>query len=296
MDIRQLKYFIEIANSKSISQAARNLFLTQPTLSLALKKIESDLNTKLFLHTEKPFQLTATGEALYIKGQNIVESFDNLIQEIHTMQLNSEKETIRLGLTTLYSIQFMDQISKFIMTNPNVELNIRQEGSNKLQSLLVDNVIDIALVSFPNNETDKITIEPLETSTKGYNVYVVIPHSNPLSIKDELTFFDLKDQNFASLTKDFMIGEMLPKRARAHGYEPNIIMYNNDLQVLLYSLLNSNSICLLPIEYKSIGEIKGLKWIPLKDKHSYYSIGVALRKSYVRSNAINDFISKIKEN
>lgn len=296
MDIRQLKYFIEIAETESLSQAARNLFVTQPTLSLALKKIESDLNTKLFSHTEKPFQLTATGEVLYQKGQTVVELFDGLVQEIHTMELTTQKETIRLGLTTLFSIQFMDQLAEFIIKNPNVELNIRQEGSAKLQRLLVDNTIDIALLSFPNHETDKVAIEPLETTTKGYTVYVVVPEKNPLSKKDALTFSDLKGQTFASLTKDFMIGTMLTERARAHGYEPNITMYHNDLQVLLYSLLKSNAICLLPIEYKSMIDIKGLKWIPLKDKYSHYSIGIGLRKDHVCSKAMNDLIAMIKKN
>ncbi|MDZ7834971.1 MAG: LysR family transcriptional regulator [Alkalibacterium sp.] len=48
MDIKQLKYFIEIANTRNLSQAARNLFVTQPTLSFTIKKLEAELNTKLF--------------------------------------------------------------------------------------------------------------------------------------------------------------------------------------------------------------------------------------------------------
>lgn len=151
MDIQKLKYFIEIADAKNISQAARNLFVTQPTLSLSLKKMEQELNMPLFVHEHEPFQLTLPGKMLYEKGKKIVHSFDELMDEMRTMQQHSPKQSIRLGLTTLFSLQFMEQISQFIATHPDVELNIRHEGSNKLQHLLANNLIDIALVSFPRS-------------------------------------------------------------------------------------------------------------------------------------------------
>ncbi|AQS54235.1 HTH-type transcriptional regulator GltC [Jeotgalibaca dankookensis] len=296
MDIQKLKYFIEIADAKNISQAARNLFVTQPTLSLSLKKMEQELNMPLFVHEHEPFQLTLPGKMLYEKGKKIVHSFDDLMDEMRTMQQHSPKQSIRLGLTTLFSLQFMEQISQFIATHPDVELNIRHEGSNKLQHLLANNLIDIALVSFPNTEEKDIDIEPLETTTKGYNVHVVVPEDNPLSQKEELTFYDLKDQSFASLTEDFKIGKMLIEQAHAHGYQPNIAIYNNDVQILIRSLKQSCAICLLPIEYKSTFSVTGLKWIPLKDKFNYYPIGIGLRKDYVCSKEINELISLIKNN
>ena len=58
----------------------------------------------------------------------------------------------------------------------------------------------------------------------------------------------MKDQRFSSLSDNFMIGRLLLDRTRSFGYEPNIILHNDDLQVLLYSLQN-NSICFAPIEY-----------------------------------------------
>ncbi|MDZ7834973.1 MAG: hypothetical protein U5K84_06155 [Alkalibacterium sp.] len=76
-----------------------------------------------------------------------------------------------------------------------------------------------------------------------------------------------------------MLGQMLLDRSRHLGFEPNIVMTHDDLQVLLYSLKTLDSICLLPIEYKAIGALEGLKWIPLHDKNDYYSIGCRPEKS-----------------
>ena len=295
MDIKQLKYFIEIANTRNLSQAARNLFVTQPTLSFTIKKLESELNTRLFDPHDKSYNLTQSGKLLYRRGEKIVTDFDTLVDRIQHMKTDS-KEVIRLGLTILFAVQYMQQISNFIATHQNVDLIITQNGPRKIQEMLANDEVDIGLVSFPNMQSNAISIEALNTSTKGYNVHVVVPDTNPLSLNDELRFEDLKEQRFSTLNENFMLGQMLLDRSRHLGFEPNIVMYHDDLQVLLYSLQTLDSICLLPIEYKAIGTLEGLKWIPLKDKNDYYSIGVALKKGKPPTKAINDLIAEIKKN
>ena len=296
MNIQLLKYFIEIVNTRSLSAAARNLFVTQPTLSLALKKMESELGTALFDHSDQPFQLTDTGVYLYEHGQEVVFQFDQLVTDIREMNQKPVKKQLRFGLTTLFAVQFMKEISRFLTTHPHVNLILQQDGSPKLQTMLANKEIDMGLISFPNTLPEIIHIEPLETTTKGYHVYVVVPESNPLSQYEKLTFKDLKDQRFSSLSDNFMIGRLLLDRTRSFGYEPNIILHNDDLQVLLYSLQKNNSICLLPIEYYEVGKSQGLKWIPLKDKFDYFPIGIALRRDFSMTEDVRDFIQIIKEN
>ncbi|EGO7917053.1 LysR family transcriptional regulator [Enterococcus faecalis] len=296
MNIQLLKYFIEIVNTRSLSAAARNLFVTQPTLSLALKKMESELGTALFDHSDQPFQLTDTGVYLYEHGQEVVFQFDQLVTDIREMNQKPVKKQLRLGLTTLFAVQFMKEISRFLTTHPHVNLILQQDGSPKLQTMLANKEIDMGLISFPNTLPEIIHIEPLETTTKGYHVYVVVPESNPLSQYEKLTFKDLKDQRFSSLSDNFMIGRLLLDRTWSFGYEPNIILHNDDLQVLLYSLQKNNSICLLPIEYYEVGKSQGLKWIPLKDKFDYFPIGIALRRDFSMTEDVRDFIQIIKEN
>ena len=298
LNIQQLKYFIEIANTRNLSAAARNLFVTQPTLSLALKKLEGDLRTTLFTHTDKPFQLTKTGLYLYEYGQTIVNEFDQLITDIHLMDDESKttKKKLKLGITTLFSVQFMKEISSFLSSHPHVDLIIKQDGSPYLQQMLVDSEIDIGLISFPNLHPERLSIEALETSTRGYHVYVVIPENNPLSKKNILTFKDLKGQRFSSLTTNFMLGRLLLDQSSKFGYVPNIILHNDDLQVLLHSLRKNNSICILPIEYQVVGKSDGLIWVPLKDQYDYFPIGIALKKDAHVTKDIKDFIEIIKNN
>ncbi|MGF3067016.1 LysR family transcriptional regulator [Facklamia sp. P12945] len=294
MDIRQIKYFIAVAETKNISHAAKSLFITQPTLSQAIKKIELELDTQLFTYSEKEMTLTHTGKILYDRGKNLTEAFDELVLEIQGYNHNPA-EIMKVGLTSLFAIQFMPQISKFIATHSNLELVLVQDGSRHLQQLLAEGTIDIGLVSFPKIE-EGIHIEPLNTTTQGYKVSVVLPKSNPLSSRASLEFKDLRDENFCNLTDNFMLGEMLPKRCRKVGFDPNIVLVNNDWEVLTHSLKSLNSICILPSEFKPLSKLEELAWVPLEDRNNYYPIGIALRNNYTLTPAMNEFISIIKSN
>lgn len=296
MNITQVKYFIEIAKCHSISEASRNLFVTQPTLSLALKKLETELNCLLISRNESGLELTAAGKILYDEGQVLISHVDKITQQIHNLQNQKDKNPIRLGMTTLFAIQFAKELALFTATHQNVVLTIIQDGSRLLQQMLANQELDIGLLSYPNYEADKITIEALHTSTKGYQVYVVVPKSNPLAQHSRLSFDDLKDQVFSSLTEDYMLGIMLAERAEAHGFKPNILSYYTDLQAMLHSLNSSNTICLMAIEYKHLVPLDNLVWIPLDDKSNYFSIGIALNKSIKPSQNILDFIDILKQN
>lgn len=294
MDIRQLKYFIAVADSRNLSHAAKNLFITQPTLSQSIKKLESELNTSLFNYNDKQFTLTETGEILYHKSKRIVLDFDELIEEIHTIQ-KTKKQTIRVGLTALFAIQFMEQISLFIATHPNVEIHLIQAGSRKLQNMLANEEIDIGLNSFPQINND-IIMEPLHTTTQGYDVSVVMPKDHPLANRQSIGFKDLKDAAFSAFTTDFMLGQIIIDRGRNFGFEPNIVFVNNDWEVLVHSVENFKSVSLIPTAYQPFSTINNLVWIPLADKNNYYPIGISLRKGFVCTQEMSEFISLIKTN
>lgn len=245
MDIRQLTYFIAVAEAKNYSRAAKSLFVTQPTLSQSIKKLEAELNTILFLQNGRQLALTEAGEILYEKGQLLMTNVNQMVTEIQ--QLNQEKkEGIRVGLTSLFAIQFMKQISTFMATHSNVEVSLIQDGSRKLQELLAKGKIDIGLLSFPSTRND-ITIEPLQTSTKGYKVSIVMPKSHPLATLPEIELNDLRDYKVASLNEHYMLGEMLPRKCRALGFDPIsslntmtgkflFIVYKTSMQSLFYQV------------------------------------------------------------
>ncbi|HGD0420059.1 TPA: LysR family transcriptional regulator substrate-binding protein, partial [Streptococcus agalactiae] len=100
----------------------------------------------------------------------------------------------------------------------------------------------------------------------------------------------------ASLNEHYMLGEMLPRKCRALGFDPHIVFKHNDWEVLIHSLQDLNAVTILPSEFESISQVQDLCWVPLKDKNNFYPIGIAYRNDTSFSPMIEEFLSLLKTN
>ena len=294
MEIRKLRYFVEVVNTQNLSTAALNLFVTQPTLSINIKNMEKELDLKLFTHDNEPFQLTQAGKALYDHALILLKEHELMMDTMNrfTQQLNSE--VIRIGLTALFAIQFTQQITKFVTANPNVEVQLIQDGSHQLQRKLVQKEIDVGLVSFPNYYSNQILLEPLQTKVNGYHTYVAMGFNHPLAHRTSLSFEDLKSCTFVSLSHKYVLGRLLEIRSKELNFKPHVLSYHDDVHSLVYNVGTHNSVALIPIEYKDIVPLTNLAWIPLDDRCSFFPIGIAQLKNQTPSLIIEQFIETIK--
>src|SRR5699024_7814384 len=170
MELRQLKYFVTIAESKSYSTAAKSLFVTQPTLSWNIQKLEEELNDRLFFQSNQGVKLTEAGELLYEEGQKILASVESVVEKIQHQSKQTNK-TLKVGITVLFAIQYMKQIIHFTSTNPNVDVSFVQRGYVELQRMLANMEIDIGLISF-SIYTTSILIVSIYTTHPYYSVFV----------------------------------------------------------------------------------------------------------------------------
>lgn len=294
MDIRQLRYFIEVANTRNLTRAAQNLYISQPTLSIAMKKLEEKLDTQLF---NSNYELTEAGRFLYDRGSEIVSQFDDMLVKMDQFkEMDNQRETIRIGMSILFAVQYMEEISNFIANNLHVDLLITQNGSRKIQDMLVDEELDIALVSLPNTQSEHLDIQTLSGDKAGYHVCVVMPDTNPLADRESVTFEDIRNQRFSSLNDNFMLGKVFKERMKHFGYDANIVLEHEDLQVLVYSIQELDSVSILPKEYQAITDIQGLKWVPLEDRYNFFPIGIATRKQQVKSQSLQNLIKELSKN
>lgn len=295
MELRQLKYFIAIAEAKSYSTAAKNLFITQPTLSWNVQKLEDELHSQLFYQSSNNvLELTDTGELLYKEGKQILNSLESLIYSIQT-QDDRKKEILKVGITALFVIQYMNEIIRFTSDYPNVELVFVQSGSIDIQRKLVNDEIDIGLCSYPLYEPE-LKMEKLNTSTPHYKISVVMPKSHVLAERESLTVADLEGHPICAFSDDYVLNRVLYDRAHSEGFKPNVIFTNGEWEVLLQNVLATQSLALMPHFIKKIRAEDDLKWIPLDDKANLFKIGVASRKNEKLKNIAIQFINYIKQN
>lgn len=264
MDIRQLRYFMAIANVRSYSLAAKSLFVTQPTLTWTVQKLESHLNTKLFEISDKGLQLTKSGKLLYERGSKIVEEFDEL-EELIRNQKNTIKGSLRIGTTVISVIRHMKKISELISSNPDLDITLVQKGSKRIQEMISCGDLELGLVSFPIYY-DNLELISLPTPFPSYDVSVVVSCNSQLASKKAVKLQDLKDEKISLLSEDYVIGNVFYDRCKEAGFAPNIIFQNGNWEVLLENVAIAESVTILPTEFSSIATRKDVKWIKLEDK------------------------------
>ncbi|RSD26034.1 LysR family transcriptional regulator [Mesobacillus subterraneus] len=148
MDVRQLRYFIAIAEEKNITAAANKLHMSQPPLSLQLKQMEEELGVMLVERQGKKLELTDKGEVLYRHALNIVHSFEEVKNELQETA-EGKKGNLSIGINTLSVPQFPGWLDDFHAAFPLVYLRVVQNDSAYLAELVKNRTIELALIRLP---------------------------------------------------------------------------------------------------------------------------------------------------
>lgn len=149
MTQRELIYIKTVADEKSISRAAKKLFIAQPSLSQYIKRIEAGLGTPLFRRTSAGLTLTYAGERYYLMAVQILKLCDNFEMEISDIN-NMKTGRIHIGITNFLGTVLLPKVlPRFTSLCPSVELNVTEETSAGLESLLAAGKLDFVIMHAP---------------------------------------------------------------------------------------------------------------------------------------------------
>ncbi|WP_026714082.1 LysR substrate-binding domain-containing protein [Flavobacterium daejeonense] len=149
MTITQLKYVLAVAEHKNFTLAAEKCFVTQPTLSMQIQKIEDELNIQIFDRTKKPIQLTDIGQKIVSQAKNIVNEADR-IQDIVEQQKGYIGGEFRLGIIpTIMPTLLPMFLNNFIKKHPKVKLIIEELNTEEIITKLNNGHLDAAIAATP---------------------------------------------------------------------------------------------------------------------------------------------------
>lgn len=154
MELKQLRYFVTVAEEGTISAAAKRLYMSQPPLSTQMKLLEQELGCALFERGQKHIRLTETGKLLYDRAQNLLRMEATMRQDIETCS-RVEKDTIRLGVvSSVVCTRGGEWISGFLAENGDVRFEITESNTYSLLEKLRADIIHAALVRTPFAESE----------------------------------------------------------------------------------------------------------------------------------------------
>lgn len=146
MNLKQLEAFVMIANNKSFSLTAKKLYLTQPTVSAYISKLEYELGEKLFYRTTKEVTLTEAGKKIYIYAKDIIE----LAEKIENAFKGSSEEGTRRMVISASSIPgtylLPGILAEFSRTYPNVEMRVQESDSAGVMNDIREHRADLGFV------------------------------------------------------------------------------------------------------------------------------------------------------
>ena len=186
MTITQLQYVLAVAEHKNFTLAAEKCFVTQPTLSMQIQKIEEELSIQIFDRTKKPIQLTDIGEKIVNQAKNIVIEADR-IKDIVEHQKGFIGGEFRLGIIpTIMPTLLPMFLSNFIKKYPRVKLIIEELNTDEIIAKLKMGHLDAAIASTPLME------EKLKEIVLYFEPFVAyIPEHHQHSAKTEIEISDL---------------------------------------------------------------------------------------------------------
>lgn len=165
MDIKQLNYFLAIAEEGNITKAAERLHIAQPHLTQQLKLIEDELKVKLIERTTRKFQITDAGKKLWHRSKQMIELMESTVKELKDFNEGLEG-TLSIGtISSSGDILLPQRICSFNKKYPNINFEIREGSTSEILELLKSGLIEIGIIRTPLNseiyESISLPSEPM---------------------------------------------------------------------------------------------------------------------------------------
>lgn len=290
MTLTELRYIVILAEEQHFGRTAERCHISQPTLSVAVKKLEEELGIDLFERTKTCVKPTAMGERIVGQAKAVLANTENIkaIAEAGKDQLSSP-----LSLGTIFTMgpyllpQLIPHLQKQV---PGMPLLVQEDFTDNLRRKLRDGLLDVILVSLPFNESDVVTQELFDEP-----LVLVMPWGHVLAARAEITLDDIQQQRLLLMGQGHCLRDQVlalcPGSGVSKANAGADIPYaeGNSLETLRYMVAAGLGLTILPrsAAAANLCEASGLVARPLAIADSQRRLALAWRASFPRHKAID---------
>lgn len=287
MELRQLNYFYLTTQLGSVTKAAEQLHIAQPTISIAIQKLEEEIGVQLFDRSQKHFSLTVEGRLFLQRIEDILSRLQNTVAEMNDCKTH-RKGSIRIGIPPMLGAFLFPYIFKeFQQAYPSIELTIVEEGTLAIQAQLEHGELDIGVIMIAEL-LPCLAVAPITTG----EICVCLPLSHPLRRFPRIPFPELRNEAFILLKEDTYARQLVLEECARHQFSPRIVFSSSQIETLLGLVEQGTGITFLleTILRKHSNVVSRPLANPL-----FIQAGLAWNKDRYISNAAHAFIDFIKE-
>ncbi|ASP38038.1 LysR family transcriptional regulator [Bacterioplanes sanyensis] len=286
MTLTELKYIVTLAQERHFGRAAEKCFVSQPTLSVAIKKLESELEIAIFERSKSAVRVTPLGERIVTQAQRVLEEA-RAIKELASSGKDQLSTPLRIGaIFTIGPYLFPHLVPQIHRRAPTMPLYLEENYTGVLRRQLRDGELDAIIVALPFNEPDVVTRVLYDE-----NFVVVLPKGHPWCQKKSIDPDMLVDEDLLMLGEGHcfrdQVFEFCPALSRKHHTRLGSVTEGSSLETLKHMVATGLGISVLPESAISNIDHNLITTRPFTSPIPYRSVALAWRISFPRGQAID---------
>ena len=235
MTLQQLEYIVALDTHRHFVTAAEHCFVTQPTLTLQIKKLETEMGTVIFDRSKQPIVPTSAGEAIINKARQILREANQLKSMVND-EKDSIEGTFRIGVIPTIAAYLVPRfLNDFVEHNPKTKLIIREVESNQIIHELNNDTIDIGLMATPLNENN---LRELPLFHEPFLLYTSTLH--PYYTKKEIDAAEISEKGLWLLTEGHCLRHQVLNICNERNAKSNNFTYESGSIETLKNLVKHN--------------------------------------------------------
>ncbi|MHB1173443.1 MAG: LysR family transcriptional regulator [Lacisediminihabitans sp.] len=268
MDLRQMEYFVALAEEQQFTRAAELTMVSQSGLSASIRSLEDELQTRLFTRTTRKVQLTAAGAALLPHARSLLAQA-TAGRDAVKATLGTLGGQLRVGSEQCLGVLDVSELlERFHRCYPRVEIEFEQDGSQSLLSRLRSGDLDVAFIAGGSDPDSKAStrLSGLEQIPIASEPLVLLCHpDNPLASQRRVSWSELEDQVFVDFKASWAVRLLNDQAFSVRGLTRRVGFTVNDVHTMLDLIQRGLAIALVPRPIASKPQAAGLHKSSLAD-------------------------------
>ena len=288
MELRQLRYFLKAAETLNFTDAAKQMYITQSTLSQQIKQLETELNVLLFDRIGKKVFLTEAGNEFLPFAKQTVGDADLAVQRIQDLQ-GIRTGKLRIGITYSLSFGLAPIILRFMKEYPNIKLEVFYNTAQELLQMLKNRDLDFVL-SFSMAVMDE---QVEETDLYEVPLCAIVHIRHPLAFQKSTSLKDLKQYSLVLPSRGLSARSALNDLLQTNNIilDPHLEM--NDANILLQ--LVESALFVTALSKTTILGRPELRAIPIKEQQNGLMASVLTMKGAYQKASAEAFLKLFEE-
>ncbi len=283
MDLRQLRFFVAIAEEKNFTRAALKLHIAQPAVSVAIRNLEDQIGLPLFNREGKKVSLTAEGQVFLGHAREILARVRNAAQEMGEMR-SLEMGQVRIGVPAqLGSYYFPQLLLAFKQRYPRLRCGVYEYGTRRIGQLLSKGALELGVVTTSTAPAD-LELRPFLQE----EMVACVPANHPFARQPGVSYQEFASQPLVLFEKSYFHREVISQTSEHTGTTPSIVFETNLIPLIKF--LVRKGIGITTLLRRVIQEEPDLVGVPFIPPISF-ELAIAWKKGAFLSKANQAFVN-----